>query len=150
MMLKPAGRPMEVVGTLALLVALSAEMSASLTLESPALSESVAGEAGAPASTELVSAGNILSGIGPHAVSAGTSNSAATVTSHTRWRAPADARCIDKVMPMATSRMSVALTSSITIEMFELVSEPRAEMSVDGIASTSRSDERGESCCAVA
>ena len=150
MTVKTVGRPMEVVGRLTLLVALGAAMSASLILESPALSESVTGEAGALASTELASAGSILSGIGPHAVSAGTSNSAATVTSHTRWRAPADARCIDKVMPIATSRMSVALTSSITIEMFELVSEPRAAMSVDDMASTSRSDERGESCCAVA
>jgi len=77
---------------------------------------------GAPASSDgvalgatLAVAGRIRRGIGPHAVSAGTSSNVASATSHTKCRAPADARCIESVMPIATSSMSVALTSSISM-----------------------------------
>ena len=76
-------------------------------------------------------AGKTLSGIGPHAVSAGTSSNAANVTSQTRCRAPADARCIVSVIPSATSRMSVAFRSSISMETLEPVMPLRAVSKVD-------------------
>src|SRR4051812_5081918 len=62
------------------------------------------GTVGEPAAV----AGRILTGIGTQAISAGTSRSVESVTSQTRWRAPADARCIDNVIPSATSKISVA------------------------------------------
>src|SRR3954466_10425525 len=64
-------------------------------------------------------AGRTLSGMGAHAVRAGTSISVASVTSQTRCRAPADALCMDSVMPSAATRMSVALASSISMEIVD-------------------------------
>ena len=78
-------------------------------------------DAGAAFSAAAVVAGRILNGIGAQAVRAGTSSNVANVTSQTRCRAPAEARCIERVAPSATSRINVAFTSSIIIEMLELL-----------------------------
>ena len=88
-------------------------------------------------------------GIGPHAVKAGTSKSVASVTSQTRCRAPADARCIESVTPSATRRMSVAFTSNISIEMLELLNA-KLEKMFEIIGVISRSGERDGCCCEVA
>ena len=99
---------------------------------------------GVMAGATLAVGGRIRNGIGPHAVSAGTSSNVASVTSQTRWRAPADALCIDRVMPSATTRIRVAFTSSISIETLEpLIAKLEKEI----IAVISRSDERVECWC---
>ena len=92
----------------------------------------------------LAVAGSMRSRIGAHAVSAGTRSNVDRVTSQTRWREPADALCIDSVTPSATSRMSVALTSSISIETLESLMT-KLEKEIIGVIS--RSDERVECCC---
>lgn len=52
-------------------------------------------------------------------MSAGTSNNVPSVTSHTRCRAPADARRIVTVMASAATRISVAFASSSSIDRFD-------------------------------
>src|ERR671921_640440 len=47
------------------------------------------------------------------------STSAPSVTSQTRWRAPAEARCIARVIPSAATRISVALMRSNTSGRFQ-------------------------------
>src|SRR5205085_9065999 len=79
---------------------------------SPAVTEGEVGKI-------VAAAGKILTGIGAQAINAGTSKSVVSVTSQTRWRAPADARCIDSVMPIATSRIKVAFASRSIIERVE-------------------------------
>ena len=139
---------MEPEGAPAPLMLLAPETPLPFTIASPKLRKVEGDAEGAAASAGLSSAGSILTGIGAHAVSAGTSSNAATVTSHTRWRAPADARCIERVIPRATRRMIVALKRSIIMET--LPPKPaRLEKIVD-MAIISRSGERGEWCCAVA
>ena len=61
---------------------------------------------------------------------AGTKSSVPSVTSHTRWRAPADPRCIATVMPSAATSISVAFASSSSIGVFHPGSAAISEMSV--------------------
>lgn len=89
--------------------------------------------------------------IGDHAASAGTSSNPDSDTSHTKCRAPAEVRCMVRVIPIATSKMSVAFTSSRIIDMLgPLSDEEIVEKIVDDIGATSRSAARGECCCAAA
>src|SRR5580698_3824007 len=67
---------------------------------------------GTATSAATVRGGRMRSASGAHAVRAGTKRSVPSVTSHTRWRAPADARCIWRVIATAATRMIVALASS--------------------------------------
>src|SRR3954464_4867155 len=93
-------------------------------------------------------AGRTRSEIGAHAVRPGTSSSAESVTSHTRCRAPADVLCIPNVMPSATSRIRVALSSSRTIDTLgPAMTDARPEKNVVLIAIISRSGARAEYCC---
>src|SRR6478609_5804851 len=80
------------------------------------------------AATDCVgSGGRISRRSGAHAVSTGISTSATSVTSQTRCRAPADARCMASVMPSAATRMSVALMRSRTRGAFQLWAAPRSK-----------------------
>src|SRR6476620_824390 len=71
--------------------------------------------------------GRISRRSGAHAVSAGIMTSATRVTSQTRCRAPADARCMASVMPSAATRISVALMRSRTRGAFQLWAAPRSK-----------------------
>src|SRR5688572_13599589 len=76
-------------------------------------------------------AGRIARRSGPHAESAGTRRSIDSVTSHTRCRAPAEARCIARVIPSPAIKMSVAFASSTSIERFVLDRSATLETSAD-------------------
>src|SRR3982751_4746965 len=80
-----------------------------------------------PAGGSIATAGSIWRRGGAHAVSTGVSASATSVTSQTRWRAPADARCMASVMPSAATRISVALMRSRTRGAFQLWAAPRSK-----------------------
>src|SRR5438105_4415210 len=94
----------------------------------------------------VAAAGKILTGIGTQAINAGTSKSVLRVTSQTRWRAPADARCIESVIPSATSRIKVAFASRSIIERLEsLLTKLEKTFAVIGVIS--RSGERDGCWC---